>query len=177
MKRGMRHYAIELSTRMGIAILLAAFREVFYLAFAPLTLYLSYFFFHAFVPEAMLSGKFIETATASVEFVPACTASSAYLLLALLILLTKDISPVRRIKMFAYGSLAILTFNIFRIELLLLLFTTMQESYPAIHLLFWKFLSTIFVFAAWIVLARKFKVKAIPAYSDIKYLVHKIKNK
>ena len=170
-----KSYGGDLFFRLFLAIGLALFRDVFYLIFSPLTLHWSYLFFKLFMPEAVLIGTKISTIMNTFSFVPACTAASAYLLLTLLILLTKDLTWMKRIEMFIMGSLAILAFNLFRIELLLWFFFKFEGAYPVMHLLFWKFLSTIFVFILWIALIKYFKVKSIPIYSDLKFILSKIK--
>jgi len=171
----LKSYSLNLFARVFIAIGLALFRDIFYLIFTPLTLHWSYLFFKLFVPEVVLMGYKLITTTNTFTFIPACTAASAYLLLALLILLTKDIAWMRRVEMFVVGSLAILGFNLLRIELLLWFFFKFSGVYPVMHLVFWKFLSTIFVFILWIALTKLFEIKSIPIYSDFKYILGKMK--
>jgi len=174
-KNGITSYSKSLFFRIFLALLLGIFKNIFYVIFTPLTLHWSYLFFKLSVPEAVLVGGKLATMMDTFIFVPACTAASAYLLLALLILLTKGIPAMKRIEMFIYGSAAILAFNLIRIEVLLLFFFRMDYAYPVVHLFFWKFLSTIFVFAVWIALVRLFNVKSIPVYSDLKYIIGKMK--
>lgn len=175
MEKGLKIYSKELALRILAALALGIFRSIFYIIFTPLTLHWSYFFFNIFVPESALVGTKLLTFTNSFDFVPACTAASAYMLLAFLVLLTKDIRPVERLKMFVYGSLAILAFNLVRIELLLFFFFKFNQAYPAVHLFFWKFMSTVFVVAVWLILAKIYKIKSIPIYSDLKYILRQIK--
>lgn len=172
---GIKSYGKNLFARLSLAIVLALFSEIFYLIFSPLTLFWSYYFLKLFIPGVMLIGTKLITIGNTFSFVPACTAASAYLLLALLILLTKGMSWMRRIELFVWGSLGILAFNIFRIELLLLFFFNVSSAYSTLHLLFWKFLSTLFVFLLWIMMTKRFKIRNVPIYSDLKYILSKFK--
>ncbi|MDI6737972.1 MAG: pacearchaeosortase [Nanoarchaeota archaeon] len=169
-------YLKELALRVIAAFAVLFSYNFVYIIIAPLTLHFSYFFFSIFVPSALVGNK-IATLTDSFEFVPACVAASAYILLALLVLLTKDISWNERLQMIIYGSLGILAFNVLRIELLLLTFFSLETAYDTIHLFVWKFMSTAFVVLLWLGLARLYKVKAIPVYSDIKALAGMIRKK
>ena len=170
-------YPRELALRLLTAFAVGIGYQWFYLVLSPLTLHLSYFFFSLFHPLSALAGNTIETATASFEFIPACVATAAYVLLAFLILLTKDISPAERLQMFVYGSLGILAFNILRIELLLFTYFRLNASFDALHLFVWKFMSTAFVVILWLVLARIYRIKSVPVYSDVKYILGLIRNK
>ena len=83
---------------------------------------------------------------------------------------------MKGIKLFFIGSLLILLMNIFRIDILILSSVKFGKVwFDAIHMIFWKFLSTLYVAFVWIFLVKKFKIKTIPIYSDIKYLINKIK--
>ena len=167
-------YFKELVLRLitGFAVLIGY--PLFYMILAPITLHVSYFFFNIFMPSALVGTKIV-TVMDSFELIPLYVATSAYLLLAILILLTKDISPSERFQMFVYGSLAILAFNILRIELLLLTYFSLNTAYDSLHLFVWKFMSTAFVVLLWLGLARLYKVKAIPVYSDLRHIMSMIK--
>ena len=114
------------------------------------------------------------------EFVmiEACIATSAYYLLILLILTTKDIGFKKSISMLLLGSLLILLMNIFRIIFLILTVLKLGDNwFGIIHMTFWYFISSIYVFLVWILLIKKFNVHNIPIYSDAKYLINQIKKK
>src|SRR3989344_2140555 len=81
----------------------------------PLTMYLSYFVLRLFGENISVFPPFILINEIVVKFIPACAAISAYYLLMLLVLLTMDIKPLVRLKMFIIGSLLILLINTFRI--------------------------------------------------------------
>ncbi len=145
--------------------------NLFYLLFAPLTAYLSFFLISLFHRAATLDGMFITVGSQVIELIPACVAASAYLLLALLILLTRGISLKKGLLMFVVGSVFILVANVIRIEVLVALLLTKQVNYfETLHLLFWKILASVYVVGVWIVLCRWFHIKTIPLYSDIIFL-------
>lgn len=169
-------YVRELLLRVIAAFAMLLSYNFIYTVIAVFTLHFSYFFFSIFVPSALIGNK-IATLTNTFEFIPACVATSAYILLALLVFLTKDISWNERLQMIAYGWLAILAFNLLRIELLLLTFFSLNTAYDTIHLFVWKFMSTAFVVLLWLGMAKMYKVKAIPVYSDIKVLAGMIRKR
>ena len=160
-----------LGFRWVFALLLAIAYPVFYLAFSPLTLWVSYGLLRLFT-EATLAGTTILTDTATLVFVPACTAASAYLLLALLILLTKGISWRQGVFLFLLGSGLILMANIIRIQVLFyLLFNVGKNYFDTLHLLIWKALSSVYVAGVWIYLTWKFKIRETPVVSDFQALL------
>jgi|SRR3989338_5725587 len=164
-------YKWQLTLRMGIAIILAAAFDWFYVILSPLTLYPSYWILNLYT-DATLIGSRIVTPDYFLNFVDACIAGAAYFLLALLILFTDKIRFRERVYMFLIGSLMILSFNIIRIEILFyVLLNYGANIFQSIHLIFWKFLSTIFVFLTWLFLINRFKVKAVPVYSDYKRIL------
>lgn len=169
-------YIKELVLRVIAAFAVLISYPIFYMILAPLTLHFSYFFFSIFAPSALIGNRIV-TLTNSFVFIPACVAASAYILLAILILLTKDISPSERFQMFVYGSLAILAFNVLRIELLLLAYFKLETAFDSIHLFVWKFMSTAFVVFLWLGIARLYRVKAIPVYSDLRHIAGMIRKK
>jgi len=114
----------------------------------------------------------------TLEFVRACIATSAYYLLALLILTTKDIGIKKTIKMFIVGSLLIFMMNVLRITLLTLVVLNYGlDWFNAVHMIFWYVISTFYVFLVWIFLIRIYKVKNIPLYSDFKQLISMARKK
>lgn len=143
--------------------------SLFYLILTPLTLYGIYFLLWFYNPT--IYGIGIIIGENLFELIEACIAAAAYLLLLILILLTKDIGFYNRIKMFLFGSLLIYILNIIRIAFLVVLSISFNTTlFDIIHTIFWKFLSGIYVAGVWIFLVYLFKIKSIPFYSDIKYL-------
>ncbi len=165
----MRYYK-EVSLRYGIAIILGIFPNVLYNVLAPVTLYLSYLGLKLFYsPELFSNALKIDHYT--LNFVPACVAVSAYLLLAFLILTTAHISWKQRAKMFVLGSILILAMNIVRIVLLVTILIAYGKNYfQNIHLIFWHMVASLYVVVVWIFLIKKYKINAVPVVTDFKLL-------
>lgn len=107
-----------------------------------------------------------------VKLIPACAATSAYYLLLLLVCFTKDINLNKRLKIFFYGSLIIFIINSIRIISLVLILDKYSYSlFKATHLFFWSVIASVLVALIWIYFIKKYKIKSIPVYSDLKYLL------
>lgn len=174
----MNNYIKGLIIRILLLLFIVFFsRDLFYPVLEFLTARLSYIFLLPLNPKIIDSVSFI-IKNQTIEIIPACIAFSAYVLLAALTLTTKGISLKTAAKIFLFGSLSILTINIIRIDLLIYMLVLVgSKLYETVHLLFWKILSSIIVVAVWIIFTRKYNIKEIPVYSDIKYLIKKIKQR
>ncbi len=164
-------YQFNLILRVFFAFILNPL--VWYWIFIWPSIILPYALLKIFGFDVLLSLKdfTIYSGNYALEFVEACVASSAYYLLTLLILMTKDISFKKMLKMFIVGSLLILAMNIFRVVLIIIVLLMFGGSwFDLIHLTFWKLISTLYVFLVWVLLIRWYKVNNIPIYSDVKYL-------
>lgn len=164
-------YIKKLIIRIFLALVIALLGiKIFYPIISPLTFYLSYFSLF-FLKPVLISSTMFSIGSHSLEFIPACAAASAYLLLTLLIFLTKDIKIKKGIKLFLIGSLAILMVNIIRIDFLIIILLKYSSNlFETLHLFIWKVLSSVFVVLIWIVLSKYFKIRTIPVYSDLKEL-------
>jgi exosortase/archaeosortase family protein len=111
----------------------------------------------------------------AISLVEACIGGSAYFLLFLLVLSTADISIFKRLKVLAFSFVSFLALNVLRIVLMALLIGT--EYFPQIHLLFWYFISIVFVVLIWFSAVKLFKISSIPVYSDLKFLIKIIQYK
>ena len=79
-------------------------------------------------------------------------------------------------KIIMQGFLLILIANLIRIDLLIiLLINNYSDLFNKLHLLIWKFISTLFVVLLWIFLTKINKVEKIPIYSDYKKILGIIK--
>jgi len=159
-----------------IAVLLIGLGNLYvvYKVLTPLTIYVLNAILSIFT-ETVLKGNMIETYRFLIEIVPACVAGSAFYLLLLLIMLTADIKPEVRTKAIisAFGMLFAL--NMLRILILVPIVTT--PYFETAHWIFWHLISTIFVVGVWFIIIKLYKIKAIPIYSDFKYLKSLIKFK
>jgi exosortase/archaeosortase family protein len=168
-------YIKELLVRIVIAVLLLVIPvNIFYLLFSKVTLFGSLSIFYLLGYPIHVNGYNLSINGQGLEFVPACVATSAYYLLALLVLLTKDIKLKDRFYIFVSGGLLILLMNLIRIDILIYLLVEFGKNwFESVHIIFWHFVSSIYVVAVWIFLTYKFKIKSVPVYSDFKFLLFK----
>jgi len=168
-------YVKDILIRILLAVLLLAIPvNVFYLLFSKATLFGSLTVFYLLEYPIKIDGNILSLGGRSLEFIPACVATSAYYLLALLVLLTKDIRLKDRIYIFISGSILILLMNIIRIDILIYLLIGFGKNwFENFHIIFWHFVSSIYVAAVWIFLTYKFRIKSVPIYSDFKFLLDK----
>lgn len=171
-------YEYNLILRVVLALLIRP--EIFTFSLMFLTIYFPYLLLLVlgYKVQLIYSAKTILVNGGSLQFVDACVANSAYYLLTLLILTTKDIGFKKSVKMFLFGSLLIYLMNIFRITLLILIVLNMGlDWFNVIHMTFWYVVSTVYVVLVWIFLIKMYNVKNIPIYSDAKHLIGYIKGK
>lgn len=160
------NYYRKLTLRLILAVIAALSYNIAYFILGPLTLWTSYITLKIF-SSPILNENSVIIGSNTLKFIPACAAVSAYLLLAILVLLTKDICIKTRIKMFIAGSLLIFLANLIRIDLLIIILIKYGVDYfRTLHLFFWHIVSSVFVALIWIYLVKKFKIKEIPIYSD-----------
>jgi exosortase/archaeosortase family protein len=141
----------------------------------PLTLNTSYYIYRLFDPQIFLIDNYLITFNNSILFTPACAAISAYFFLLLLTVFTKDIKFLIRLKIFLIGSLTLFIVNIIRILVLIfVLERSGLSSFEQTHNFFWIFFGSLIVALIWIYLTKYYKIKSIPLYSDLKYLLKQI---
>ena len=146
---------------------------IFYTVFTPLTVYPVFFILNTFYDALLFSGRVILiNRTIPIELIEACIAGAAYYLLLILNLTTREIKLNTRMKMIVFAFLAFLIVNIIRISLLAVLAASGSQYFDITHRVFWYALSTIFVVAIWFAQVKIFKIKAVPFYSDIKFLLN-----
>ncbi len=153
-------------------IFLSAFQNLylFYLIFTPLTVYPVHFVLSLFFDTVLAKNIIIVNNQFAIELVEACIAGSAYYLLLILNLSTPKIEFKKRIRMILISFAALLALNVLRIVFLSLLFVSGSVWFDFTHKLFWYSLSVAFVIVIWFSEVKIFKIKEIPAYSDIKFL-------
>jgi len=144
---------------------------LFYLIFAPLTLYPVYFLLNIFF-DASLIGNMITFDSSSIELIPPCIAGAAYYLLLILNLSTPEIKLKKRIKLIILSFAIFLILNILRIFFLSFLLYSGSDFFEITHKVFWYLISTIFVVGIWFFQVKLYKIKKIPFYSDLKYLIN-----
>lgn len=163
-------YEKKLLLRLVSIVLFLALYPILEHILTFLTIHVSNLFLSLFY-KTLIVGNSIFVNDKIVSFVPACIAMTAYSLLFLLITLTKDINLKASIKLFLIGAVLIFVLNIIRIEFLtFLLIRNNYNLFETVHMVFWNFVSGAYVAFVWIFLVKRYKIKSIPIYSDIKHL-------
>jgi len=149
---------------------------IFYFIFTPLTLYPVYFILNLLF-DASLYGNtiFIETYFSPIDIIGACVAGAAYYLLLIFNLSIPNVRFYKRIKMICFAFFSFLIINIFRIVLLSIIYLLKPNLFDISHKLSWYVGSIILVVAIWFIEVKKFDIKEIPFYSDIKSILKHIK--
>lgn len=138
----------------------------------PLTIYGSKLILFFYSP--ILRGNTLAISGIQFEFVEACVASLAYFLLWVLVWWTREIQLKIRLKIVFLGFLLIYIANLLRILVLTIIAVSYSFNlFTKLHLLVWNILSGIFVAVIWIILTRKYRIKSIPIYDDIKHFLKK----
>ena len=143
--------------------------DIIYLIFTPLTIYPVWVIL-SLVYHTVLLGNTLIIEEKAIEIIGACVAGAAYLLL-LILNFSTAMSPKKRIYSILYSFIILLLLNIFRIILLSIMFINEFALFDLTHKIFWYGLSTIFVVCIWFSEVKIFKIKNIPIYSDLKYLI------
>ena len=111
-----------------------------------------------------------------IQIIAPCVAGSAYLLL-LILNLTLPMKLKTRVYSILFSTFLLFILNTLRIFILTVLLVNNSQFFDFTHKLFWYVLSTVFVIGIWFLTAFLFKIKQIPVYSDIKYLIDNIKKR
>lgn len=145
-----------------------------YKILTPLTIYPTIFLLKLFYQVSYLNSMIILNSKTIIYIIPACIAGSAYLLL-LILNLSLPMGLKKRIRTILFSLTLLLSLNILRIFSLSILYDNSFRFFDITHKLFWYGLSTLFVILIWFYTVKKFNIKEIPIYTDIKYLSKKSK--
>lgn len=169
----MEGYHKELIIRFFIILIVTLCYPLFFVVLAPITIYITYLLLNIFY-EVILIGNSIGIGYYAYNFIEACIAPAAYYLLFVLIMGIKGLKWKKGVNMFLLGSLLILGMNIIRIIVLILLNVELGKAYfDAIHMVFWNFLSGIYIAIVWIFLVKKYKIGEIPYWDDLSHFYNK----
>ena len=141
---------------------------IFYKFFTPLTAKTVAFILNLFSKTTAV-GDIITSQNLIIELIPACIAGSAFYLLFILIFATPNIVIKKRAQIVLFSFVSLFFLNILRIIILALM--TESIYFEATHKIFWYGVSTIFVVGIWIFSVKIFKIKDVPGYTDLKFLV------
>ena len=147
---------------------------IIYKVLTPLTIHILNIILSIFT-NTILDGNIIHLSKVGIEIVPACVAGSAFYLLLLLLMSTADIKPETRTKAIITAFAMLFALNLLRI--LILIPMANAAYFETVHWISWHIVSTIFVIGIWLAIVKMYKIKAIPIYSDVKYIKSLIKTK
>lgn len=162
----LRYFILVIAAIPGLAI--------FYYVFTPLTTYPVYFILDIFYETLFIYGDvpvILLNELVPIELVAACIAGSAYYLLLILNLSTPGMKVDQRIKAIAFSFAVFLLANVLRIVILSALAVADSAYFDVTHTVFWYGISTVLVVGIWFAEVKVFRIKEIPIYSDLKYLV------
>jgi hypothetical protein len=175
---------------------------LFYLVFTPLTFYLSFQIIDSVYGANIFNNQIISSScefanSTNLGFISkmacinttiffkghfakitsACIAGSAYYLL-LILNLTTPMKQKTRAKSILFIFSSFLIINILRIVFFSILFVEKGILlFDKAHLFTWYFGSTLMLAGIWFANIKLFKIKEIPVYSDIMFLIKKIRHK
>jgi len=153
-------------------LLASLFLPLFYSVLLSLTILPVYFILSLFYPVQLIANVLLINESI-IEITDACLAGSAFYLLLVLVFSTYGIGLKKRVFILLFDSFLLLLINIVRITVFSIAFASNFIYFNAFHNFFWYFLSTVFVILIWLLTIRLFKIKHIPFYSDILYLIKK----
>ena len=145
---------------------------IIYKILTPLTIHVLNAILSIFTNTVLLNNM-IKLNEVIIEIVPACVAGSAFYLLFLLVMSTADIKPKIRIRAFMISFAMLFALNTLRI--LILIPMANAAYFETVHWIFWHLVSTIFVIGVWLGTVKIYKIKKIPVYSDIRYMISLMK--
>jgi len=176
LRKLLKDKAIQITIRYLILLALMFTLPLIYKIFAPLTIYPTAYLLKIFYNIEIAKNLIIINNQTFIKIIPACIAGSAYLLL-LILNLSIPINIKKRIKTILLSFAILLILNIIRIFALSIWYHEAVPFFDFTHKLFWYGLSTIFVIAIWFYTVKKFKIKEIPIYTDLKFFMKNIKKK
>lgn len=150
---------------------------IIYFITTPVTLYASFGIMKLFSPEAFITEpNIINFAGEQALLVPACIAGAAYYLL-LILNLTTPMQRKTRISSLIFLLGSFLVINILRIVSFAYLYVSGYGFFDLTHSLTWYFGSTSLVIILWFISIKKYKIKNIPVYTDVKSIIKDIRGK
>ncbi|MBT4165515.1 pacearchaeosortase [archaeon] len=162
-------YLVLLSLMFSIGLI--------YFVFSLITIGSVVFILRLFFENVSVSGSFISIGFDKIiEIVPACVAGSAYLLL-LILNLSVRMDWVKRVKSILFSFFVLFVLNVVRIVFLTWMYVGDNVLFDFSHKLLWYGLSSVFVVGIWFWNVKLFKIKEIPVYSDVRFLVGRIRGK
>ena len=173
MKRDARNKFFLIIPRYLLLLGLMFTLPLIYKIFTPLTVYSTAFLLKLFY-SIVVFGNLLLINSTQIEIIPSCVAGSAYLLL-LILNLTISMEFKKRIFSILFCFISLFIINVLRIFILSVLLVNDFQFFDFTHKFFWYFFSTLFVVVIWFLSVKLFRIKEIPVYSDLKFLMKSIR--
>ena len=175
-QKGLQKKPLYLLLRYLILFGLMFTLPLIYKIFTPLTVYFSGGLLKLFY-QVSINGDIIKIfPKTTIQIIPACVAGSAYLL-SLILNLSVSMKIKKRICSILFAFALLFALNVLRIFILSIFLVKNFQFFNFTHKLFWYILSTLFVVGIWFLTIKIFRIKEIPVYSDIEYLIENIKKR
>lgn len=171
---GVKNKIADIGLRYLIILVISLSYPVINLLLIKPTLYSSYFIINL-IYSASILGNSILFNSVQIELIPACIAALAYLLL-IVLNLASEMPLNTRIRALLFTLSAFFAFNVMRIFILAIMFSSNSIFFDYAHELFWYFGSIIAVFLIWMSSLKLFKIKTTPFLSDIQFILRNRKN-
>ncbi|OGJ13108.1 hypothetical protein A3K82_03680 [Candidatus Pacearchaeota archaeon RBG_19FT_COMBO_34_9] len=170
MKKDVKSF-LDIVIRYSVLVAMGFFSfKVFYFLFSSSTVYSVFFSLKLFFETSMLYDV-IFVRNILIEIIGPCVAGSAYYLLLILNLSIPGIKLGKRLGILLFSFLSFFIINVLRIFFLSILLVYGVSFFDITHKLFWYIGSSVFVVGIWFLGVKLFRIKEIPFYSDIKFLL------
>ena len=123
--------------------------------------------------DIVVINNFIYVRGITTEIAPSCIIASAFFLMILLIFSTPEIKPKKRILALVISFAILFILNIARMVFLVSIIHS--PHFDTAHWILQNLLSIVAVAAIWIGMVSLLRIRAVPAYSDLKYIYGFIK--
>lgn len=144
--------------------------------FLPLLTIKASFYLINLISPAEIYENIISFQGHSVAVIPACIAISAYYLL-LILNLTTPMPFKKRIFSISYSFILFFAINIVRIAFFSFVLTFSQDLFNTLHFAIWFAFSSLIVVLIWFSEISIFRIKGVPGYSDIKFVIKSMQSK
>jgi len=146
--------------------------SVFTAILIPLT---KFFVKVSFLPHGISGTEIFTVMGFSFTIIGACVAGFAFYLFWILMLLTKDISIMQRVKLFLGTSALLFILNIVRIIFMAGIGIQKGYLFEGIHLFFYNIVSGLLVAFIWMAVVSAMRIRSVPVVDDIKEIYRMIK--
>lgn len=177
-KSDTKRIIIDIATRYLI-LLLASSNSfwIFYFLLTPATLQATAFLLKFFYPVKVYGNAMLLKNEIIISMVKACVAASAYYLFLILNLTTAGIKFSKRILIFLFDISLFFVLNIARIAILAIMQLNNLAFFDITHKIFWYGISTAYVVLIWLATIKIFKIRAVPVYSDVRFLLNEVRKR